>query len=366
MSGNVLQWSFDWHPASVGSGRVTRGSGWGQSASVMQVGFLNNGIAPHITLSYVGLRIARTEPLVVGTKTTFTGSGVDFKMAYVPGGLTFKAATTDATPTKVANAYWIGETHVTYELWRTVKTWATSHSYTFGNPGREGNDGAIGAVDTIAKQEPVTTVNWRDSMVWMNALTEWYNYTNGTAYTCAYYTDAAYTTPIRTSTTSATIDVTTGTQDAPYVKPYATGFRMLSSMEWELAARYKGADSSDGAYEWPAGSGKWWTPGRNASGATAAYTDATATQAVGWNSDNAGGTTHDAKLKRPNALALYDMSGNVLQWNFDWYPGSVGTARVIRGGSWSNTASFMQVGNLNYNNPSTTGAIIGLRFARTY
>ena len=306
-----------------------------------------------------------------GYPAAFSAAGVNFNMYYIPSGLTFKATVIDNTPTTIANAYWIGETHVTYELWYVVKSWGTANGYTFGNSGREGNDGVIGAAPTTAKQEPVTAINWRDAMIWMNALTEWYNAVKGTQYTCAYYTDAAYTTPIRTSTTSATITYTTnGSQDAPYVKADANGFRMLASQEWELAARYKGADSSNGAYEWPVGSGKWWTPGTYASGATAAATDKEATKLVGWfiNSDggDAGGMTHDVKLKNPDVLALYDMDGNVWQWNFDWGPSNIGSQRVAHGSSWGHTASSMQVGWVGIHAPSATNSYYSIRFARTY
>ena len=298
-----------------------------------------------------------------GTQATFSGNGVPFKMVYVPGGLTFKAGLSDDTPTTVANAYWIGETSVTYELWNTVKAWATdaargANIYSFINAGVMGKSG------TGSAQQPVTTINWRDAMIWTNALTELYNANNGTDpdYTCAYYTDAAYTTPIRTSTAAA-INMTAGTQDAPYVKADATGFRMMASSEYELAARYKGADSSNGAYQWPAASGKWWTPGTYASGATADYTNATPTGLVSWNSANSGTTTHDVKGKAANSLLLYDMSGNVSEWSFDW--STVGSSRAVRGGSWFNAALGMQIGNENSSDPSLSLNRLGFRFVRT-
>ena len=82
-----------------------------------------------------------------GDMETYTADGVSFKMAYVPGGITFPTGTDDlGTPATVANAYWIGETEVTYELWNKVYTWAItdawrqrrSKSYTFANVGDRG------------------------------------------------------------------------------------------------------------------------------------------------------------------------------------------------------------------------------------
>ena len=67
--------------------------------------------------------------------------------------------------------YKLGKTEVTYELWHEVLTWAESNGYTFADKGKEGSHGTVGAAPTGAKKEPVTTISWRDCIVWCNAYT---------------------------------------------------------------------------------------------------------------------------------------------------------------------------------------------------
>jgi len=273
-----------------------------------------------------------------GTKETFSADGVSFTMVSVPGGLSFPVGVMDITTPKatVDRGYWIGETEVTWELWSTVYTWATANGYHFAD---------VGASGSGLLTQPVAQINWRDTMIFSNALTEWYNTKAGTSYTCVYYTDAAYTTPIRTSTNNAVPFplIPPGSEDNPYVKMDATGFRLLTSNEWELAAKYK--------------DGTNWTPGNYASGATdhavdwswIINPDETATEAVAWYSGTNPLVTpagsQAVKLLSANALGLYDMSGNVCELTYDWFTHS-GACRVCRGGNWSNDAGIMQVGGV--------------------
>ncbi|MEI6092373.1 MAG: SUMF1/EgtB/PvdO family nonheme iron enzyme [bacterium] len=287
-------------------------------------------------------------PLKIGDKVTFTADGVSFKMAYIPGGLSFPIKDNDSGTSTVANAYWIGETELTYELWYKVRVWAMSNGYNFAYAGNESAASQEGAAPTAAKDNPVQRINWRDIMIFTNALTEWYNATAKTNYTCAYYADAAYTTPLRTATTSFTITNTTlGSQDAPYIKTDASGFRLLTNDEWELAARYK--------------DGTNWTPGSYASGASADYNNEAATEAVAWYNTNASNDVHAVKSKLPNALGLYDMSGNVGEWTIN----STDSYRVWRGGGWVDRALIMQLSLQVSSNPAYTSPSTGFRLART-
>jgi formylglycine-generating enzyme required for sulfatase activity len=301
-----------------------------------------------------------------GTKITYTGS-ISFAMVWVPGGILFPTGTDDpGTPATVANAYEIGETEVTYELWHTVRNWAEGNGYIFdNNPGQEGSGGTLGSDPTPSgEQEPVTMVTWFDAVVWLNALTDWYNNWTGSELERVYYYDSGYTGVAKNSDPSSNFvkEIDTYSYASAYAKPGATGFRLPTSNEWELAARWRGSDPTNtvSGYTNP-----YFTKGDSASGATAYYNDATATGLVAWYSGNASGQTHAVKGKDANALGLYDMSGNVYELCFDWYPGSIDSYRLARGGSLNIPTYSLRVGDVYNSIPDSGFTYIGFRLART-
>ena len=84
--------------------------------------------------------------------------------------------------------------------------------------------------------------------------------------------------------------------------------------------------------------------------------------------------THQVGKKAPNRLGLYDMSGNVWEWCYDWY-GTVdnetpvdgtssGSYRVIRGGCWARLADDASVSDRSSNYPFIRNGGIGFRVVR--
>jgi formylglycine-generating enzyme required for sulfatase activity len=294
-----------------------------------------------------------------GDTVKYEADGIVFTLVYVPGGKTVPLMTDDSLKYTIKEAFWIGETEVTYAVWQKVYDWATSPArgadrYYFANPGLRGNDGNPGKT----ARHPVTTVNWCDAVVFCNALTEWYNGNNmeGVSYTCAYRHDG-----------SVIRDAQDANEDAfQLLEPgsAATGFRLPSSYERELAARW----STGGVNTVSGYSNPFFTRGNSASGAYTFYKDAADTTPANgvvdgkeandlvavygkyWNGTAwvTTGTAGTAEVKSrgidgANSLGLYDMSGNVGEWS-----GTVGLVigyRRVHGGSCFMDTTYLQVGN---------------------
>ena len=300
-----------------------------------------------------------TTPVATATEIP-TPMGGSSALISVPGGTFTQTDTNGNSFVHTISAFKMGKYLVTYELWYTVYTWAIANGYSFANAGMEGTNGTIGLAPTLSANQPVTWVNWRDTIVWCNAFSQ------KTGLSPVYCSDAGLTTAIKDSTNGtygSSINSTAGSFDNPYVNWSANGYRLPTEGEYQYAASYIDGSS--------------WTPYNYASGATADYNDATATGLVAWYSANCS-VTQNVGAKAANALGLYDASGNAWEWCWDWngsYPTTAstdyrgpasGSFRMYRGGSCYVNANALQVGIRVDSYPYGTSYTHGFRFARTY
>ena len=166
---------------------------------------------------------------------------------------------------------------------------------------------------------PVNYVNWYDAIAYCNKLSLKENLTP--CYSVSGVTDwenLAYSL-IPTSSNSTWDELT-------YDKE-ADGYRLPTEAEWEWLARggenytYAGSNTVDDV--------AWYTTNTNDTG------------------------SREVKTKQANGYGLYDMSGNVYEWCYDWYGtvnsstadtgASSGSTRVQRGGSWCGYGRGCQV-----------------------
>jgi formylglycine-generating enzyme len=143
-------------------------------------------------------------------------------------------------------------------------------------------------------------------------------------------------------------------------KREADGYRLPTETEWEYAARggRYGTNSAEPLKKAP-------------------YSGGTEPNVVAWYEGNSGKTTQNVAGKAENQLGLYDMSGNVWEWCWDWYgtyprdpvidpEGSSSEAgqKVLRGGAWFAPVNLLRTTYRYWSAPTFKVNSVGFRIAR--
>jgi formylglycine-generating enzyme required for sulfatase activity len=266
------------------------------------------------------------DELNAGTDPTdpndYPGSNDDTnRFVYVKGG-TFQMGRPDANSNErpvhdvTLSSFYMGVYEVTQADWEAVMG---------NNPSfHQGNNLSAFQQGLTAEHRgrlPVENVTWYEAVAYCNALSK----KEGLA-------------------TAYTINGTDVTLNSG-----AAGYRLPTEAEWEYAAR--GGKNHD----------------------TYRYSGSDNPDAVAWYQVNSGNESHPVGEKAANSLGLYDMSGNVWEWCWDWYGGyssevqtdPVGAAgmktdRVNRGGSWDDPYAYSPA--YRFSGPPTYhGFNVGLR-----
>ena len=188
---------------------------------------------------------------------------------------------------------------------------------------------------------PVNCVSWYDAIAYCNKLSLKENLTP--CYSVSGVTDWENFHYVLIPTSS------NSTWDALTYDKEADGYRLPTEAEWEWLAR--GGENYTFAGSYNLDDVAWYKTNTNDTG------------------------TREVKTKQSNGYGLYDMSGNVSEWCYDWHGTvysstsdtgvSFGSCRVLRGDSWYDGGFNCQVSSRNYGDPYKRYANCGFRVVRS-
>ena len=235
--------------------------------------------------------------------TLYAQWGKDYAaMVTVPGGSFYLDVPNKTRPKITLSSFQIAQYELTYELWLEVYRWAIDNGYNVGSAKK-----GYAANDAYKDFVPATYISWSEACVWLNAYSEYKGLEP------VYY---------RGNIVWKDYTSTSGSFSWNQTK---NGYRLPTECEWEFAAG-GGSEEEHDKY---------------------IYAGSNTIDDVAWYSRNSGNEAHKVGTRKANKLGLYDMSGNVKEWCFD-YSADWGTGELTNPVHWNGSDKIKRGGSLAY------------------